>query len=394
MCRRLITIKTCQALFICLAFLLSPRFVWARGQQVPLALTPPMGWNDWYRFGCKVNEAEVRAAAAEIVSSGMKAVGYEYVNVDDCWQGQRDKRGFIHSNSRFPDMKGLADYIHSKGLKFGLYSSPGPKTCDGYEGSYGHEEQDALTYARWGVDFVKYDWCSAGEVYSPSQMKMAYAKMHAAIVRSGRPMVFSLCQYGLQAVWTWGASVGGNLWRTTSDIGGNYDHWSLFGFQNDGLEMFAGPGHWNDPDILQIGLGRTNYNEDRSQMTLWCILAAPLLAGNDLTKMSGATLRILTNREIIAVDQDPKGIQGHRVWDEGPLEIWVRPLANRSKAVALFNRSTGSLPTTVRFRDLGMVGRVLVRDLWAGKELMTKPDRCTVVLPPHGADMLTLTAAK
>lgn len=376
-------------LTVVLTFQAIPLGAQTRGDS--LALTPPMGWNDWYQFGCQVSDPIVRAAADAIVSSGMKAAGYEYVNVDDCWQGQRDKKGFIHPNARFPDMKALADYVHSKGLKFGLYSSPGPKTCDDYEGSYGHEEQDALTYAQWGVDFLKYDWCSAGKVYSLDQMPSAYAKMHGAMVHSGRPMVFSLCQYGLEAVWNWGASVGGNLWRTTSDIGGDYNHWSLFGFQQDGLEKYAGPGHWNDPDILQIGIGRTNGEEDRSQMTLWCILAAPLLAGNNLEKMSPETLAILTNREVLAVDQDLKG-QGRRVWDEGPLEIWIKPLADGSKAAGLFNRSDGNLPITIRFHDIGFDGSVRARDLWAAKDIGTLKQSYTRLLRPHGAAMLKITA--
>lgn len=201
------------------------------GQDTRLAQTPPMGWNDWYQYGCKVSDAIVRANADALVRTGMKAAGYTYVNIDDCWQGIRDAKGVIHPNSGFPDMKALADYIHSKGLKFGIYSSPGAKTCAGYEGSYGHELQDAQTYAAWGVDFLKYDWCSAGKVYAPDQMQAAYRKMYDALQKTGRPIVFSLCQYGLEAVWRWGASVGGNMWRTTEDIGGDYDRVSLFGFQ-------------------------------------------------------------------------------------------------------------------------------------------------------------------
>ncbi len=193
-----------------------------------LAATPPMGWNDWYQYQCKVSDAIVRANVDALVKSGMRAAGYKYVNIDDCWQGKRDAQGFIHPNSRFPDMKALADYIHSKGLKFGLYSSPGPTTCTGYSGSYQHEKQDAETYAKWGVDFLKYDWCSAGKVYRPDQMQAAYRKMHDALVDTGRPIVFSLCQYGLEGVWRWGASVGGNMWRTTNDIGGDYNRISLY----------------------------------------------------------------------------------------------------------------------------------------------------------------------
>jgi len=384
----------CVVLISSAVFVIGASSTSAQEHQAPLAATPPMGWNDWYQFECKVTDSVIRAAADALVSSGMKAAGYEYVNVDDCWQGQRDPQGFIQPNERFPDMKELADYIHSKGLKFGLYTSPGLKTCAGYEGSYGHEEQDARTYARWGVDFLKYDWCSAETVYPRSEMPTAYKRMHDALLRTGRPMVFSLCQYGLEAVWKWGPSVGGNLWRTTDDIGGDYSHWSVFGFQQDGLEKYAGPGHWNDPDILQIGIGKTNDDEDRTQMTLWCILAAPLLAGNDLTKMRPETLAILTNPEVIAVDQDQGAVQGRRVWDEGPLEIWMKPLADGGKAVALFNRSTGSLPMTLRLHDIGFDGRARVRDLWAKKDLGILQNDGTFPVPPHGAILLKVTGVR
>ena len=362
----------------------------AMGQTTRLAETPPMGWNDWYRYGCKISEAIVRANALAMVRSGMKAAGYSYVNVDDCWQGKRDAEGFIHPNSSFPNMQALGNYIHSLGLKFGIYSSPGPKTCAGHEGSYGHEKQDAETYARWGVDFVKYDWCSASKVYPPDQMQAAYRKMYEAILSTGRPMVFSLCQYGLEAVWRWGASVGGNMWRTTDDIGGDYDRVSLFGFQQNGLGKFAGPGHWNDPDILQIGLGRLHHNEELTQMSLWCILAAPLLAGNDLTHMSETTREILTNPEVIAVDQDPKGIEGHRVWQEGPLEIWVKPLIHHSLAVGLFNRSLSSLRMTVHFKDVGMPQSVQVRDLWARKDLGFFHNSFSAEVLSHGVVLVKL----
>ncbi|MGD0694137.1 MAG: glycoside hydrolase family 27 protein [Terriglobia bacterium] len=384
----------CVVLISSAVFVIGASSTSAQEHQAPLAATPPMGWNDWYQFECKVTDSVIRAAADALVSSGMKAAGYEYVNVDDCWQGQRDPQGFIQPNERFPDMKELADYIHSKGLKFGLYTSPGLKTCAGYEGSYGHEEQDARTYARWGVDFLKYDWCSAETVYPRSEMPTAYKRMHDALLRTGRPMVFSLCQYGLEAVWKWGPAVGGNLWRTTDDIGGDYSHWSVFGFQQDGLEKYAGPGHWNDPDILQIGIGKTNDDEDRTQMTLWCILAAPLLAGNDLTKMRPETLAILTNPEVIAVDQDQGAVQGRRVWDEGPLEIWMKPLADGGKAVALFNRSTGSLPMTLRLHDIGFDGRARVRDLWAKKDLGILQNDGTFPVPPHGAILLKVTGVR
>jgi len=362
----------------------------AQGNQ--LARTPPMGWNDWYQYECRVNDSIIRANADVLVRNGMKAAGYQYVNIDDCWQGERDEKGFIHPNERFPDMKALGDYLHSRGLKFGIYSSPGPKTCAQYEGSYRHEEQDAQSYAEWGVDFVKYDWCSAEKVYKPEEMRGAYRKMYDALRRTGRPMVYSLCQYGLEAVWRWGPEVGGNMWRTTDDIGGDYDRVSLFGFQHTGLEKYVGPGHWNDPDILQIGIGKLNHDEERTQMTLWCLLAAPLLAGNDLTSMTRETLEILTNPEVIAVDQDSLGVEGHRVWQEGPLEVWMKPLADGSKAVGLFNRSASGLPISVRFGAIGVGHSARVRDLWARRDLGIIVDRYTAEVPRHGAVLIKVKA--
>lgn len=363
---------------------------WAQGQQ--LAATPPMGWNSWNHFGCKVSEAIVRREAHAMATNGMKAAGYEYVNVDDCWAGKRDAKGVIHPNSRFSNMKALGDYIHSLGLKFGIYSSPGPKTCAGYAGSYGHIKQDAETYASWGVDYLKYDWCSARQVYKPSQMPAVYKQMHEALVATGRPIVFSLCQYGMDRVWQWGASVGGNLWRTTNDVQDNYTRMAFIGFGQEGLARYAGPGHWNDPDMLEIGNGRMNVNEEETQMSLWCILSAPLIAGNDLTTMSPETLAILTNPEVIAVDQDPAGVEGHRVSEEGPLEVWVKALADGSKAVGLFNKGMSTMPVIVYFREIGFDGPVSVRDLWARKDLGTLKGSYTAQVPRHGVVMLRIEA--
>jgi alpha-galactosidase len=358
------------------------------GQQESLAQTPPMGWNSWNHFGCKVTAADVRAAADAIASNGMKAAGYIYVNIDDCWQGQRDQDGTIRPNEKFPDMKALADYVHSKGLKIGIYTSPGPQTCARYEGSYGHEEQDAQQYAAWGFDYLKYDWCSARRVYKPSEMQEVYRKMHDALLRTGRPIVFSLCQYGYDRVWRWGASVGGQLWRTTEDITDNYDRMSVIGFAQNGLEKFAGPGHWNNPDMLEVGNGKMNHDEYLTHMSLWCILAAPLLAGNDLSKMTPETLAILTNPEVIAVDQDPKGIQGHRVAQEGPLEVWAKPLADGSTAVGLFNRGEAENPVTVRFEEISIKGPAKVRDLWAHRDLGVFEKQFTTQVPRHGVALV------
>jgi alpha-galactosidase len=357
-------------------------------QSSQLAATPPMGWNSWNHFACKVSDPVVRAAADAIAGNGMKQAGYVYVNIDDCWQGKRDEKGVIHPNEKFPDMKALADYLHSKGLKLGIYSSPGPKTCADYEGSFRHEEQDAQQYAAWGVDYLKYDWCSAEKVYRRSEMKSAYTKMHDALEHAGRPIVYSLCQYGLERVWEWGASVGGNLWRTTEDISDNYESMSFIGFGQNGLERFAGPGHWNDPDMLEIGNGKMTHDEYRTHMSLWCMLAAPLLAGNDLSKMTKATLATLTNQEVVAVDQDPKGAQGHRVSQLGPLDVWVKPLADGTQAVGLFNRGESLNPVTVKFSDIGVTGSAGLRDLWAHKDLGSFKDHYTASVPKHGVVLI------
>jgi len=355
-----------------------------------LAATPPMGWNSWNHFACKVTAADVRAAADAIATNGMKDAGYVYVNIDDCWEGKRDGAGKIQPNAKFGDMKALADYVHGKGLKIGIYSSPGPKTCAGYEGSYKHEEQDAQQYADWGFDYLKYDWCSAEKVYPQSEMPAVYKKMHDALVRTGRSIVFSLCQYGFGRVWRWGASVGGNLWRTSDDIEDHYDRMSVIGFDQDGLEPFAGPGHWNDPDMLEVGNGNMSHDEYITHMSLWVLLAAPLLAGNDLSKMSPETLEILTDKEVIAVDQDAKGTQGHRIAQEGPLEVWAKPLADGGVAVGLFNRGESTNPVTVTFRDIGLPGSVNVRNLWTHKDLGSFDGSYTTEVPMHGAVLLRI----
>jgi alpha-galactosidase len=362
-----------------------------RGEPVEVARTPVMGWSSWNYYTCKVNEAIVRAAADTLVTTSLATVGYEYVIVDDCWEGERDAAGVIHSNSKFPDMKALSDYVHSKGLKFGLYSSPGPKTCAGFEGSLGHEEQDARTYAEWGIDWLKYDLCSfQGD--SAAQIA-AYQKMHDALQKTGRKIVYALCQYGNDRVWTWGAAVGGNQWRTSRDITDNYDRMTLNGFGENGLERFAGPGHWNDPDMLEVGNGKMSHDEYITHMSLWCILAAPLLVGTNLTKMTADTLAILANPEVIAVDQDPLGVQGHRVSQEGPLEVWAKPRADGSKAVGLFNRGESVMPITVAFRHLGLSGGAVVRDLWSRKDLGSFPADFTARVPAHGAVLVRIRSS-
>jgi alpha-galactosidase len=369
-----------------------------QAQPAKTASTPPMGWNSWNHFAKNIDDATVRAQADAMVASGMKDAGYVYINIDDTWEGDRDAKGFIRSNSKFPDMKALADYVHSKGLKLGIYSSPGPKTCAKYEGSYGHEDQDAQTYADWGIDYLKYDLCSfrdmMKEAPSPDaaskMMREAYTKMHSALQKTGRPMVFSLCQYGNDAVWQWGNSVGGNLWRTTGDITDRYSRMAEIGFAQAGLAKYAGPGHWNDPDMLEVGNGGMNTEEYRTHMTLWALLAAPLLAGNDLTKMTPETVSLLTNRDVIAIDQDPAGIQGDRVSAEGPTEVWSRTLADGSKAVALFNRHPQPMEVKADFHQLGYDGPVQVRDVWNGRNLGSLRGDYQTRVAGHGVVLLRI----
>lgn len=356
--------------------------------QTQLALTPPMGWNSWNHFAERIDDKTVRAQADAMVSSGLKAAGYVYVNIDDTWEGKRDSRGMIHPNEKFPDMKALADYVHAHGLKLGIYSSPAAKTCAGYEGSLGHEDKDAQTYAQWGIDYLKYDWCQRGGTLE--EMQAAYTKMHSALQKTGRPIVFSLCQYGWNKVWEWGPSVGGNLWRTTGDISDEYRVMSEIGFNQNGLEKFAGPGHWNDPDMLEVGNGGMNEDEYRTHMSLWTILAAPLIAGNDLSKMSPYTVEMLTNREVIAVDQDPLGKQGFRVAQEGPFEIWMKPLADGSKAIGLFNRQRTIESVRVNFSQIGVRGAAQVRDLWLKKDLGVFTGSFSAYVPSHGVVLVSI----
>jgi len=389
---------TGQRFITALAFLVTA-YIPASAQTI--AATPPMGWNSWNHFAEKVNDADVRAAADALVSSGMREAGYIYVNIDDTWQGERDASGVIHANSKFPDMKALSDYVHSRGLKIGIYSSPGPKTCAGYAGSYGHEEQDAKTYAEWGMDYLKYDLCSFGELMKKesggdpqkafAMQKASYEKMHKALVATGRPIVYSLCQYGWNNVWEWGTEVGGNLWRTTGDINDTYSRMVEIGFSQAGLAKYAGPGHWNDPDMLEVGNGGMTEDQYRTHMTLWVILAAPLLAGNDLSKMSPPTLAMLTNKEVIAVDQDPLGKQGDRVSAVGPTEIWSKPLSNGAQAVALFNRSETEKSISFRPREIGFAKSFKLRDLWQGREVTATGDTYTATVPAYGAVLLKVS---
>ncbi len=365
----------------------------SRAQEV--AQTPPMGWNSWNYFASKVDDAGVRAAADIIVSSGMKDAGYIYVNIDDTWEGKRDENGVLHTNEKFPDMKALADYVHSKGLKLGIYSGPGPQTCAKYEGSYGHEEQDAKMYAEWGIDYLKYDLCSFRKLMDDqapndrvAQMKMmhdAYEKMGKALKATGRPIVYSFCQYGWDAVWEWGPQLGGNLWRTTGDIQPNWNSVYAILSEQEGLESYAGPGHWNDPDMLEVGNGRLNIREDRSHFSMWAMLAAPLLAGNDLPNMKPEIKEILLNKDVIAIDQDKLGKQGRRVYSEGEVDVWERDLAGGAKAIAVLNAGSdrySTHPFHLSLAKLGLKGPLKGRDLWAGTDV-TLTDNMPLEIASH-----------
>jgi alpha-galactosidase len=370
----------------------------AAAQSTQLAATPPMGWNSWNHFATKVSDADVRATADILVSSGMRDAGYIYVNIDDAWQGERDAQGVLHPNSKFPDMKALADYVHSKGLKIGIYSGPGPKTCGGYVGSYQHEEQDAKMWADWGIDYLKYDMCSMGRMINKeangdprkrAELDQAvYEKMHKALLATGRPIVYSLCQYGWDDVWKWGPEVGGNLWRTTGDISDDYTRMSEIGFMQFNLAPYAAPGHWNDPDMLEVGNGGMTHDEYITHMSLWVILAAPLLAGNDLSKMTPDTLAILTNRGAIAVDQDKLGKQGYRVSAAGATEIWEKPLSDGSEAVGLFNRGEAASSVTLDLKSVGFGEGAKLHDIWSGKDVTASGGNYTVQIPMHGAVLL------
>ena len=373
-------------------------------QKPPMSppMGPPMGWNSWNHFAEHVTDADVRTAADQLVSTGMRDAGYIYVNVDDTWQGTRDAQGVLHTNDRFPDMKALADYVHSKGLKFGIYSGPGDKTCGGYAGSIDHEQQDADLYANWGVDFLKYDLCSFNDnmlkaaAEHPDQpnikhdmMIAAYKKMGAALkaatAKTGRPIVYSLCQYGVDQPWKWGPAVGATMWRTTDDIDDSYGRMIAIGFSQAGLSKFAGPGHWNDPDMLEIGNGHMTPDEYKTHMSLWVLLASPLLAGNDLSKMSDSDKSILMNKEAIAIDQDPLYKQGDRLYESGDLDVWTKPLSGGRVAVGFFNRSWSTRDVSVDLAEIGFKSGASVRDIWKHEDLGHKSGIFTDTLPKHGA---------
>ncbi|WP_374166442.1 glycoside hydrolase family 27 protein [Arcticibacter sp. MXS-1] len=376
-----------------------------------LALTPPMGWNSWNKFACNVDEKLIREIADAMVSSGMRDAGYTYINIDDCWHGERDSLGCIHPDlKRFPSgMKALADYIHSKGLKLGIYSDAGSMTCGGRPGSRGYEFQDALTYAKWGVDYLKYDWCNTEGLKAEG----AYKTMAAALKKAGRPIVLSICEWGNDKPWEWGQTVG-HLWRTTGDIFNCFDciedhgTWKSWGVmqildKQDGLRKYAGPGHWNDPDMLEVGNGRLTPGEDRAHFSMWAMIAAPLIAGNDLRSMTKETVAVLTNKEVIRINQDSLGVQGFKFAVKDSVETWFKPLKGGDWAVCFLNRSKQTRTVDFDWKkevvkddlsdaELQMAGSEYgVKDLWTGTSLGTTSKRLKAKVPPHDILMLRLT---
>ena len=395
---------------IILLLIISLFSVNAFGQKFEqLARTPPMGWNSWNKFGCDVNEALIRETADAMVASGMKDSGYLYINIDDCWHGERDYAGFIHPDpKRFPSgMKALADYVHARGLKLGIYSDAGWKTCGGRPGSRGHEYQDALTYAQWGVDYLKYDWCNTDALNAEG----AYLTMREALYAAGRPMVFSICEWGTSKPWEWAGKIG-HLWRTTGDIYSCFDcvkdhgTWKQWGVMQildmqKPLRAHAGPGHWNDPDMLEVGNGMS-VNEDRAHFSMWSMLAAPLIAGNDLRNMSKEVREILTNREVIAVNQDALGIEGFQYSAKEGLEVWFKPLKDGDWAMVVLNRGTSARKVSFDWKSEKVADPLsnrdarfdtttyALRDLWAGRDVGTTSRALAAEVPAHDVLMLRL----
>ncbi|MCR8558056.1 glycoside hydrolase family 27 protein [Mucilaginibacter sp. BJC16-A38] len=379
-----------RSLFAALFFIAASTSLFAQKFE-ELAQTPPMGWNSWNTFQTNIDEPLLKGMVDTYVSSGMRDAGYTYFVLDDGWMAmERDKDGnLVADPKKFPNgMKAFADYVHSKGLKFGIYNCAGTKTCAGYPGTRGYEYQDARLYASWGVDYLKFDWCNSEGINA----REAYTTMSKAIRAAGRPMIFSLCEWGQNQPWKWASGVG-QLWRSTGDIWAGFEKnlskgsWTALSVltildKQDSIRQYAGPGHWNDPDMLEVGNGM-KYNEDKAHFSLWCMLAAPLMAGNDLRKMSDETKSILTNKEVIAIDQDALGIEGFRFYSFDGLEIFIKPLANNELAVCFLNRSNHPQTVTYNWKDHAVNDAISktnidfnkttykLRDLWAKKDLGT-----------------------
>lgn len=382
-----------------------------------ITLTPAMGWNSWNCFADAVSADKVKDAANAMVNSGLTQYGWNYINIDDCWEikpeskdpllmGEvRDANGMINSNKKFPDMKGLTDYLHHKGLKAGIYSSPGETTCGGYAASYGYEAKDTQRWGEWGFDYVKYDWCSYYKIYDKlenpplAELQKPYQLIGDGLKNVKRDIVFSLCQYGMGDVGKWGKSVGGNSWRISRDVHDTWASMSGIGFAQAGREVDAKPGHWNDADMLVIGMvgwgpklrpTRLSADEQYTHVSLWSLLTSPLLIGCDMTKMDDFTLNLLTNSEVIDINQDPLGKQASRVAVDGKLEIWMKELEDGSKAVGLFNRGIFPEKINAKWNVLGLNGKHQVRDAWRQKNLGVFEKSFETELPAHGVRLLVI----
>jgi alpha-galactosidase len=349
-----------------------------------LAPTPPMVWGAWYSLTIAITDPLIREMADALVSSGLRDAGYNVLNMEVGWTGVRDARGRLTANPKFPDIKGLADYVHARGLKLGICTSPGPYDCTGYLGSHGHEEQDARTFAEWGIDYIKHDMCSANATYKPADERQLYQKMGSALQASGRPIVYSLCQYGVGEIWKWGAQAGGNLWRVSSDIFDTWESVRYIGFETGDLSSYAGPGRWNDYDYLMVGLGHLTDDEYRTQMTQWCMVASPLITSIDPRRLSPLEKEILLNRELIAVNQDRKGLAGRCVHRRGKTQVWTRPLGD-GHAVALYNLGESPATVTADLKKLGLPVASQARDLWTHSDVGIPDGKLSKRLPPHGS---------
>jgi hypothetical protein len=368
-------------------------------------LTPALGWNSWNCWGLSVSDAKVKASA-QAMADKLADHGWAYINIDDGWEDKRDEKGEVLANNKFPDMKALCDYVHGLGLKIGIYSSPGPLTCGGYLGSYRHEEQDAAVYARWGIDYLKYDWCSYGEIApktpSLSDYKKPYIIMRQSLDKTGRDILYSLCQYGMGDVWKWGAEIGANSWRTTGDITDNWYSLTTIGFNQDIAAACTEPGHFNDPDMLvvgKVGWGPSLHNtglspdEQYTHISLWSLLSSPLLIGCDMSSLDDFTLSLLSNDEVLAVDQDALAKPAKKVWDKEGVQVWVKDLHDGTKAVGIFNLGEKMSKPTIPFSSVQLPAQAKLRDIWRQQDLGVYKNSFIAAIPRHGVLLLKVKAA-
>ena len=371
-----------------------------------IGLTPALGWNSWNCWGLSVSDEKVRASARAMTEK-LADHGWAYINIDDGWEDRRNEKGEMLTNSKFPDLRGLAAYVHGLGLKIGIYSSPGTLTCGGFAGSYQHEQQDADSYSAWGIDYLKYDWCSYGQIAPATptldEYKKPYQVMRDALAKNSRDIIFSLCQYGMGDVWKWGAEVGGNSWRTTGDITDSWSSMSSIGFAQDQSAPYCAPGHFNDPDMLVVGRvgwgpglhrSRLTPDEQYTHISLWSLLSAPLLIGCDMSQLDEFTLNLLTNDEVLAIDQDERAGQAKKFALQGQLQVWVKPLADGSSAVGVFNTGDQPLQSRISFASLGLGLQLKLRDCWRQQDLGTFRTDYGVSVPAHGVLLLRVKTAQ